>query len=79
MTRAELEQIPTGTELLRRVRYMPAAELEDISTEELTNAARWLKAAAHSAREGARHLESIITNRKEENSGHTDTRPLDAV
>jgi hypothetical protein len=58
-------EIPAGTELLRNLRYLPAADLADISDDDLEAAARWLRAAAYSAREGARHLERLMHQRQE--------------
>jgi len=62
-TRAQLDQIPAGTELLRNVRHFHAADMADITDDELANAGRWLRAAAHSALEGARNLDRILRQR----------------
>ena len=63
MGRRRLEQIPAGTELLREVRYLHADDVADITDDELANAGRWLRAAAHSALEGARNLDRILRQR----------------
>lgn len=63
--RAELESIPAGTEALRAVRYMTDADFDGITDDELEIAARWLRAAAHSAREGARTIDAVVARRKE--------------
>lgn len=63
--RDRLGEIPAGTELLREVRHLHADDVTDCTTEELTNAGRWLRAAAHSALEGARNIERIIKQRNQ--------------
>lgn len=66
MSRSRLEAIPAGTEALREVRYMPDDAFADCTDEELTNAVRWMRAAAHSAREGARHIEALLEQRRDQ-------------
>lgn len=61
--RDRLEEIPAGTELLREVRHWTADTVVDVTTEELVNAARWLRAAAYSCTEGARRVDTLIAQR----------------
>lgn len=65
-TRDRLEEIPAGTDLLRSVRYMTADDLVGITDDELEAAGRWLRAAAHSAREGAATIERVLRSRHPE-------------
>lgn len=64
MTRAELEQIPAGTELLRRIRYTTVDQLADLTDDDLELAARWLRAAGYDARAGATHLDNERNRRQ---------------
>ncbi len=64
--RPDLEAIAAGTEQLRAVRYLPDEAFDDVTTEELVAAARWLRAASYSAAEGARRIERLITKRTKE-------------
>lgn len=65
-SRARLEAIPAGTEALRAVRYMDDDDFAAISDTELEAAARWLRAAAFSAREGARRIDAVLTKRRKD-------------
>lgn len=64
--RLDLEAIPSGTEALRAVRYFTDDDFDGITDDELEKAVRWLRAAAHSAREGARTIEGVLARRKED-------------
>lgn len=64
--RLDLEAIPPGTEALRAVRYMTDDDFDGITDDELETAIRWLRAAAHSAREGARTIEGVLARRRKE-------------
>lgn len=68
MDRAALEQIPAGTDVLRRIRYSRPADLADITDDELAAAARWLRAASIDASAGAVHIERIRTQRRNEDN-----------
>lgn len=63
--RERLDAIPAGTEALRAIRYMADDEFDGIADGELEAGVRWLRAAAHSAREGARRLDAVLRNRRE--------------
>lgn len=65
--RARLGDLPRGTEALREVRYLSDDDLEDVSSDELAIAVRWLRAAAYSAQRGADRLEQTIRNRERPN------------
>lgn len=71
VTRQSLMELPAGTELLRDVRYASDAELADITDEELERGARWLRAAAYSATEGARTFERALYHRHAPNTEST--------
>jgi hypothetical protein len=58
-----LADIPVGTRALRSVRYMTDDDFADITDDELEAAARWLRAAAFSAREGARRIDGVLRAR----------------
>lgn len=59
-------ELPAGTELLRGVRYLHAEDFADVTDAELTNAGRWLRAAAHSALEGARNVDRLLNKRTQQ-------------
>lgn len=69
MTRERLAAIPAGTEALREIRYMHDADFADITDPELEAAARWLRAAAFSAREGARRIDGVLEARRTKHAG----------
>ncbi len=58
-----LAEIPAGTELLRQVRHLTDDDLAEHTVDDLTRAARWLRAASYSAAEGARRLDRHIATR----------------
>lgn len=66
MSRLDLEALPAGTEQLRAVRHLPDEAFDDVTTEELEAASRWLRAASYSAVEGARRIDRLITKRTKE-------------
>jgi len=61
--RDRLAEIPAGTEMLREVRHFHADDVADVTDDELVIAGRWLRAAAHSALEGARNFDRILRQR----------------
>jgi hypothetical protein len=66
MTREDLARIPAETDVLRHVRYMKDREFDGITDHDLELAARWLRAAGHSANEGARRIERLLLDRQKE-------------
>lgn len=65
-----LDAIAPEVVAIRQLRYEKDERFADAPDVALVNASRWLRAAAHSALEGARKLERIVRAR------HVDLSPL---
>lgn len=63
--RLRLEEVFAGLKPIRDLRYDPDDLFDDVPTEALDPAIRWLRAASFSALTGARKLERILNNRTE--------------
>lgn len=62
--RLRLEDVFAGLKPIRDLRYDPDDLFDDVPTEALDPAVRWLRAASYSAAEGARKLERILATRE---------------
>ena len=78
LTRSDLEALPANTEALRSIRYLHDSAFDDITDAELTNAARWLRAAAHSCREGAARIDRHLAERQKGPTPPCDAPTQDA-